>query len=161
MAWDIFWLWYSRQRWSACASIIRKGSSDIHWGLGTWVHWGGVSTAFKDWNLVSIRFRGSVCVIIKGKARCHHRYPPWQRVGCHSNRAWRKTWSEEKFWGYKCVPSWTEGGQNPWHNHIKTTSLYPGGTEPTSVGDNNRSADGNGPGGPKTRRKKKSQQICW
>ena len=69
-------------------SIIYRYYSAIHWGLGERAHdWGGVSIAFRYWNLVSTRFISPVRGRVKGKAWRPIRYPPWQKVGLFSSLA--------------------------------------------------------------------------
>ena len=88
-------------RWrEARLSINQRDSSDIHRIIGARAHGGGgISNAFRSWNLVSTRFSGPVKGRVKGKAWCPLSYPPWQWVGCFSIHARNVKWTDAKFLG--------------------------------------------------------------
>ena len=62
--------------WHNHQSTGETDSSNIYWGLGVQAHGGGgVSSAFRPWNLVSTRFSCPVGGRFKGKERRPLMYP--------------------------------------------------------------------------------------
>ena len=79
------------------------------WGEGG----GGVSSTFRAWKLISMKFRGPVCGITNWKAQCPHRYALLLWVGCRSNPSQRAKWSDVKFWGSRMIIVFNTFWYNP------------------------------------------------